>query len=208
MLRALSDGDAAALERFFGPEAMYQNMPLPPAYGREAVVATLAGLFTALSVDRIDTYYIAARDGFVFTERMDLLTARHNGRSFELPVAGVFQVVDGGIVARRDYFRPEGVRGGGRAATAWLNAGHARGVRPQPHPRRRRPTGRRYLTSRPASMGSGTPVISRASSDARKTRARLMSSGSAQDTGSACMPAEATSKSSRVGCSRSGRKIL
>jgi limonene-1,2-epoxide hydrolase len=104
MLAALSDADAPALEGYFTPDAMYQNMPLPPAYGREAVIATLAGLFTALSVDRIDTYYLASRDGFVLTERMDLLTAKHNGKSFELPVAGVFQVADGRIVAWRDYF--------------------------------------------------------------------------------------------------------
>jgi limonene-1,2-epoxide hydrolase len=103
-MEALATNDADTLVEYFDQDAMYQNMPLPPAYGREAVKATLVGLFTVLRIDKIDTFHIASRGDMVFTERVDLLTALPTSKSFELPVLGVLQLRDGKIVAWRDYF--------------------------------------------------------------------------------------------------------
>lgn len=100
----LSSGDPQTLAPYLAPDAMYQNMPLPPAYGAEAVLATLGALFSVMSMDSIETLYLASRDGFVFTERVDYLTALPTGKSFALPVTGVTRVVDGKITAWRDYF--------------------------------------------------------------------------------------------------------
>jgi limonene-1,2-epoxide hydrolase len=100
----LSLGDAAKLEPYLAPDAVYQNMPLPPAHGREAVLQTLDTLFGVMSMDRIETMHLASRAGYVFTERVDLLTALPTGKSFTLPVTGVTRVVDGRIVEWRDYF--------------------------------------------------------------------------------------------------------
>ena len=101
---ALSSNDADRLIGYFADDTMYQNMPLPAAYGREEVHMTLAGLFTVLRIDKIDTFYIASRDGVVFTERVDLLTALPTGKSFELPVNGILHIRDGKITGWRDYF--------------------------------------------------------------------------------------------------------
>ncbi|PYE12450.1 limonene-1,2-epoxide hydrolase [Williamsia limnetica] len=103
-MSALESNDADALISYFIEDGMYQNMPLPPAYGRDAVHATLAGLFSVLRIDKIDTLHIASRGDMVFTERVDLLTALPTGKSFELPVLGVLQLRDGKIAAWRDYF--------------------------------------------------------------------------------------------------------
>jgi limonene-1,2-epoxide hydrolase len=100
----LTAGEAGKLASYLAPEAMYQNMPLPPAHGAQAVLATLEALFSVMSMDSIDTIYLASRDGFVFTERVDHLTALPTGKSFALPVAGITRVVDGRITAWRDYF--------------------------------------------------------------------------------------------------------
>ncbi|HEX4247445.1 MAG TPA: limonene-1,2-epoxide hydrolase family protein [Pseudonocardia sp.] len=103
-LAALTDPDLDVLRGYLAPEAMYQNMPLPPAYGIDAVLATLGGLFGVLTVDRIDTFHLASRDGYVFTERVDHLTATPTGRSVALPVSGVLRVRAGKVTDWRDYF--------------------------------------------------------------------------------------------------------
>ncbi|WP_213575815.1 limonene-1,2-epoxide hydrolase family protein [Rhodococcus sp. USK13] len=103
-MEALSSNDADRLIAYFADDTMYQNMPLPAAYGRDAVHTTLVGLFTVLRIDKIDTFYIASRDGIVFTERVDLLTALPTGKSFELPVNGILHIQNGKITEWRDYF--------------------------------------------------------------------------------------------------------
>lgn len=104
LLAALSHADVTALAPLLTPDAMYQNMPLPPAYGRDAVLEVLSGLFSVLSVDHIETFHLASRDGYVFTERVDVLSAPSTGRTYELPVTGVLRVVDGAVAEWRDYF--------------------------------------------------------------------------------------------------------
>lgn len=101
---ALASNNADTLVDFFAEDSMYQNMPLPPAHGRDAVKATLAGLFQVLRIEKIDTFHIASRGDMVFTERVDLLTALPTSKSFELPVLGVLQLRGGKITAWRDYF--------------------------------------------------------------------------------------------------------
>ncbi|MEY1673146.1 limonene-1,2-epoxide hydrolase family protein [Gordonia sp. ABKF26] len=101
---ALSTNDADRLITYFADDTMYQNMPLPPAYGLDQVHATLTGLFQVLRIEKIDTFHIASRDGVVFTERVDLLTAIPTGKSFELPALGVVHLNNGKISGWRDYF--------------------------------------------------------------------------------------------------------
>jgi len=76
---ALTSNDAAKLIEYFADDTMYQNMPLPPAYGREAVEQTLAGLFTVMSIDAVETFHIGSSNG-------------------------VFQLSEGKITGWRDYF--------------------------------------------------------------------------------------------------------
>ncbi|MGQ0467355.1 MAG: limonene-1,2-epoxide hydrolase family protein [Sporichthyaceae bacterium] len=97
-------GDADAMAAWFSEEAMYQNMPLPPAYGRTAIVETLRGLYSLITIDHIDVLYLASRDGFVLNERIDWLRAGPDATLFPLPVSSTVQLVDGKVAAWRDYF--------------------------------------------------------------------------------------------------------
>ena len=103
-LQDLTTNDADRLTTYFNEHGMYQNMPLPPAYGRDAVHATLTGLFGVMSIDAVENYHIASANGFVYTERVDVLTALPTGKTHVLPILGVFQLRDGKILAWRDYF--------------------------------------------------------------------------------------------------------
>ncbi|OAK56221.1 limonene-1,2-epoxide hydrolase family protein [Rhodococcoides kyotonense] len=103
-MSALTSNDAAKLIEYFAEETMYQNMPLPAAYGRDAVQQTLAGLFTVMSIDAVETFHIGSSNGLVYTERVDVLRALPTGKSYTLPILGVFEIADGKIVGWRDYF--------------------------------------------------------------------------------------------------------
>lgn len=103
-MTALTTNDAAKLIEYFADDTMYQNMPLPPAYGRDAVEQTLAGLFTVMSIDAVETFHIGSSNGLVYAERVDVLRALSTGKSYPLPILGVFQVADGKITGWRDYF--------------------------------------------------------------------------------------------------------
>lgn len=103
-MSALTSNDAARLIKYFAEDTMYQNMPLPAAYGKEAVEQTLAGLFTVMSIDAVETFHIGSSNGLVYTERVDVLRALPTGKSYSLPILGVFQMVDGKIAGWRDYF--------------------------------------------------------------------------------------------------------
>jgi limonene-1,2-epoxide hydrolase len=104
LMHDLSVKDASGLAEYFTDDAMYQNMPLPPAHGRAEVQGLLAMLLSVLSIDHIETLHIASRDGLVHTERIDRLTALPTGKTMDLPVAGVLRVRDGKISEWRDYF--------------------------------------------------------------------------------------------------------
>lgn len=103
-LERLTSNDASALIGYFAEDAMYQNMPLPPAVGRDAVEQTLAGLFTVMSIDAVETFHLHSSGGFVYTERVDVLRALPTGKSHTLPILGVFQLEENKIVGWRDYF--------------------------------------------------------------------------------------------------------
>ena len=98
--------EAAELAAFFTEDAIYHNIPLEPATGREAI-AEMIGLFIrpgAPGIEAIEfrVVNIAADGPIVMTERVDVFTLP--GKSFELPVMGTFEVSDGKINAWRDYF--------------------------------------------------------------------------------------------------------
>lgn len=103
-MQALTTNDPDELITYFDDEGMYQNMPLPPAYGREAVHATLTALLGVMSIDAVETFHIASANGFVYAERVDVLTALPTSKTFPLPVLGVFQLREGKILGWRDYF--------------------------------------------------------------------------------------------------------
>jgi limonene-1,2-epoxide hydrolase len=87
---------------YFTDDAVYHNMPLEPAVGRQAIRDTIAG-FTGMA-DKMwfDVLRIMADGPIVMTERVDHIVM--GDRDIALPVMGTFEVSDGKITAWRDYF--------------------------------------------------------------------------------------------------------
>ncbi|MFV0306880.1 MAG: limonene-1,2-epoxide hydrolase family protein, partial [Desertimonas sp.] len=83
-------------------DAVYHNIPFPPAEGRDAIRATLETYVPGSPTIEFEIRNIASAGAVVHTERIDRMT--FGGRDVVLPVAGVFALRDGRIAAWRDYF--------------------------------------------------------------------------------------------------------
>ena len=94
--------DVDEIVGYFTDDAIYHNIPVDPAVGREAIKATFA-MFTT-GVERIEfrILNIAAEGDTVLTERLDVFVLPNV--TIELPVMGTFEVRGGKIAAWRDYF--------------------------------------------------------------------------------------------------------
>jgi limonene-1,2-epoxide hydrolase len=100
------DMDAQELAAFFTDDAVYHNIPMEPVSGRAAIAENFATFIRPgpPGVEGLDLRIInIAADGpIVMTERIDVF--KLPGKSFEVPVMGIFEVSDGKINAWRDYF--------------------------------------------------------------------------------------------------------
>ncbi len=81
---------------------VYQNVPFPADRGRAAVARTLARFAKLVPSFDVKMVNIAARDGVVLTERVDILSGPFI--QLDLWVCGTFEVRDGRITLWRDYF--------------------------------------------------------------------------------------------------------
>ena len=97
---AKSDYDTAM--PFLAEDVEYQNMPLPPVHGRQAVRDTLEFLLASCEDGEWRVDRELADGDLVMNERVDRFLI--NGTWAELPVAGVFVVAGGVITLWRDYF--------------------------------------------------------------------------------------------------------
>jgi limonene-1,2-epoxide hydrolase len=101
LLAAIESRDLRAIEDALTPDATWQNVPAPPALGREAVLAMLAGILTWSDEVRWDVVS-AAYDGEVgWLERVDRFVI--DGAELAVRCNGVFQVGDGRVASVRDY---------------------------------------------------------------------------------------------------------
>jgi len=99
---AFARRDVDEILGFFTDDATYHNIPMEPAVGLDAIRALLESFVPGSPRIEFEVLHLASDGGVVLTERIDRLS--FGGREVELPVAGVFQVVDGKIAAWRDYF--------------------------------------------------------------------------------------------------------
>jgi limonene-1,2-epoxide hydrolase len=90
------------LMSFFDTDAVYHNIPVPVVKGAAAIRAAFLGFADLMDSIDLEVLAIARNGNIVFTERVDRF--RWQGKTLDLPVAGVFEVRDGKIVAHRDYF--------------------------------------------------------------------------------------------------------
>jgi limonene-1,2-epoxide hydrolase len=86
----------------FTDDAVYHNMPMQPAKGKDAIKALLGMILTPATDVAFEIKHIAASGDVVLTERVD--SFKIGDRSVTLPVMGVFEVRDAKIAAWRDYF--------------------------------------------------------------------------------------------------------
>ncbi len=86
----------------FTDDAVYHNMPMAPAKGKDAIKGLLGMILTPASDVKFEIKHIVANGDAVLTERVDTFVIA--GKTVTLPVMGVFEVRDGKIAAWRDYF--------------------------------------------------------------------------------------------------------
>jgi limonene-1,2-epoxide hydrolase len=101
-IAAWPTGDASNLGSYFNDETVYQNGPLEPVVGREAIQDTLTEFMCMGGDVRVDVTHLLADGPIVMTERVDHITTAEGTRS--LPLMGIFEIHDGIITAWRDYF--------------------------------------------------------------------------------------------------------
>ncbi|MGA7870070.1 MAG: limonene-1,2-epoxide hydrolase family protein [Candidatus Binatus sp.] len=88
---------------FFTDDAVYHNIPLEPAKGKEAIRAVINMFLPMAKSIQFKVLRSAGAGNVVFNERVDVFDLG-NGKTISLPVAGVFEVSGSKISAWRDYF--------------------------------------------------------------------------------------------------------
>jgi limonene-1,2-epoxide hydrolase len=115
MLAAFGRRDLEAVMAAFAPNAVYHNVPVAPIQGAAGIRQIFTAFLEAMESLDLEVVHLAAQGPMVLTERVDHFLMR-TGARFDLPVAGVFEVRDGAIIAFRDYFdlasfeRPSGMQ--------------------------------------------------------------------------------------------------
>jgi limonene-1,2-epoxide hydrolase len=91
---------------FFTDDAVYHNIPMPAAKGKDVIRKTITGLLKGTVSCKFEILHTATAGNIVMNERVDSFEA--NGKHVSLPVMGVFEITDAGkIKAWRDYFDVE-----------------------------------------------------------------------------------------------------
>ena len=95
--------DPEELASYFTDDAVYHNIPMPPAEGREAIKEFIAGFLAAFDGIDFQVHRQLSQGDVVMNERTDVMR-RKDGLEVPLPVTGVFELRDGKIALWRDYF--------------------------------------------------------------------------------------------------------
>lgn len=101
-LAAVEAKDTGAAAALLAQDIRYENMPIDPIIGREAVIATLTMFLEPASEVDWPVLRQVVDGNCVFNERLDRFKIGDGW--LELPVAGVFEVDHGVITLWRDYF--------------------------------------------------------------------------------------------------------
>ena len=87
---------------YFTDDAVYHNMPMEPARGKDAIRATINSFLPGSDRIEFKILHTASNNNIVFNERMDMFDIGE--KRVEVPVAGMFEVRGGKITLWRDYF--------------------------------------------------------------------------------------------------------
>lgn len=107
-IEAVERRDIDAALDLLHPEVEYDNVPIGPVHGRDAVRSILAPIAERSDEVLWPVARSAEAGSVVFNERLDRF--RTGDRWIEIAVAGVWEVHDGLITLWRDYFDLETYR--------------------------------------------------------------------------------------------------
>lgn len=102
-IEAIERKDVDAAAALAAEDISYENMPIDPIVGKAGLAATLGAFLDPAS--EVDWQILRQVEvgGVVFNERLDRF--RIGDGWLELPIAGVFEVNDAGLITLwRDYF--------------------------------------------------------------------------------------------------------
>jgi limonene-1,2-epoxide hydrolase len=87
---------------YFADDAVYHNMPMEPAKGKDAIRKTINSFLPGSDKIEFKILHTGSNGNIVFNERIDMFDLGE--KRVELPVAGVFEIRGGKISLWRDYF--------------------------------------------------------------------------------------------------------
>lgn len=108
-------GIARALEEWFTPETVWENVGMSKTTGPDEAM----GVLSAMGGDpgeldmRVDNLAVASIGAKVLTERVDHIMGPDGKPATSFRVMGIFETQDGKIMAWRDYFDTVGLAGSG-----------------------------------------------------------------------------------------------
>lgn len=96
-------GDANEIVAFFSDDAVYTDGPRGTYRGADAIKAELLATLAMVPTTTADVKNLVASGGLVLVERVDIFEMA--GKTFDVEIAGVFEVNDDGRVSRwHDYY--------------------------------------------------------------------------------------------------------
>ena len=101
-ITAVEQKDVDTAVALLSDDIRYENMPMDPIIGRDAVAATLRMFLEPASAVEWPVLRETVDGSCVMNERLDRFKIGDGW--LELPVAGVFEITDGLITLWRDYF--------------------------------------------------------------------------------------------------------
>jgi limonene-1,2-epoxide hydrolase len=100
--KAFARKNLEELVGYFTDDAVYHNMPMEPAKGKDAIRKTINTFLPMATSIEFKILKSVSAGNVVMNERIDMFDM--GGKRIELPVAGVFEVNNGKISLWRDYF--------------------------------------------------------------------------------------------------------
>lgn len=96
--------DLDGVMSYFTEDAVWDNVPMSPAKGKQAIRDMTHGFMKDASAFSVKILKSAHEGNFVFNSRVDTITMK-DGKKAEIPVAGMFELDGAGkIKVWRDYF--------------------------------------------------------------------------------------------------------
>jgi limonene-1,2-epoxide hydrolase len=101
-LDAWSRLDVDEIVSFFGPDAVWDNVPIGAVTGHDEIRKAVVGWVSRMQSGNIEILNLAVAGSVVLTERIDHFV--FDGHDHDARVMGAFEVYGGQIAAWRDYF--------------------------------------------------------------------------------------------------------